>query len=98
MRAGLSSVIGPPAKLRIEAGDELRLGVESCLPERVSDDRMRLHAHDNQWDELLVPLADVRRMLIEMMEFLTNEARHPLPSWRIRRLGERDRTQKRTAE
>ncbi|MFJ2956161.1 hypothetical protein OG896_34090 [Streptomyces sp. NBC_00669] len=84
--------------LRIEAGDELRLGVESCLLERVSDDRVRLHAHYNQWEELDVPIADVRRMLIDMMDFLTKEARHPLPSWRILRLGERDRTQRRTAE
>lgn len=84
--------------LRIEAGDELRLGVESCLLERVSDDRVRLHAHYNQWEELVVPMTDVRRMLIDMMHFLTKEARHPLPSWRIRRLGQRDWTQKRTAE
>ncbi|MFG3054534.1 hypothetical protein ACGFZP_26745 [Kitasatospora sp. NPDC048239] len=84
--------------LRIEAGDELRLGVESCLLERVSDDRIRLHARYNQWEELVVPIADVRRMLIDMMHFLTTEARHPLPSWRMKRLGERDWRQKPTAE
>lgn len=84
--------------LRIEAGDELRLGVESCLLERVSENCIRLKAHYNQWEELLVPMEDVRRMLIDMMYFLTKDARHPLPSWRIRRLGERDWTQKRAAE
>ncbi|SCF69657.1 hypothetical protein GA0115255_103225 [Streptomyces sp. Ncost-T6T-2b] len=46
----------------------------------------------------MVPIADVRRMLIDMMDFLTGEARHPLPSWRIRRLGERSWTQKRIVE
>ncbi|EFE76082.1 predicted protein [Streptomyces filamentosus NRRL 15998] len=84
--------------LRIEAGDELRLGVESCELERVSHDRIRLKAHYNQWDEVVVPIADVRRMLIDMMDFLTGEARRPLPSWRIRRLGERSWTQKRIVE
>ncbi|MFF1378923.1 hypothetical protein [Streptomyces sp. NPDC058308] len=84
--------------LRIEAGDELRLGVESCHLERVSGDQVRLEAHYNQWDDLLVPIADVRRMLIDMMRFLTEEARHPLPSWRILRLRERDWTRKRTSE
>ncbi|MFF7215195.1 hypothetical protein ACFZAU_32425 [Streptomyces sp. NPDC008238] len=81
--------------LRIEAGEELRLGVESCRLERVSEDQVRLHAHYKQWEDLVVPLADVRRMLIDMMTFLHTEARHPLPSWRIRRLGERDWTRKR---
>ncbi|MEV4880077.1 hypothetical protein [Streptomyces cyaneofuscatus] len=47
---------------------------------------------------LLVPIADVRRMLIDMMHFLTREARRPLPSWRIRHLGEQDWTQKRIVE
>ncbi|WP_146258951.1 hypothetical protein [Streptomyces tateyamensis] len=84
--------------LRIEARDELRLGVESCLLERVSDDGIRLHAHYDQWEELVVSIADVRRMLIDMTHFLTEEARHPLPSWRIKRLAERDWKQKRTAE
>ncbi|MEW2131940.1 hypothetical protein [Streptomyces sp. NPDC005435] len=84
--------------LQVEAGDEVSLGVESCLLERVADDRIRLRAHYGQWDELVVPLADVRRMLIDMMRYLTTEARHPLPAWRIRLLGERDRTQRRTAE
>ncbi|MCQ1576897.1 hypothetical protein [Streptomyces parvus] len=84
--------------LRIEAGDELRLGVESCELERVSHDRIRLKAHYNLWDELVVPIADVRRMLIDIMDFLTGEARHPLPSWRIRRIGERSWTQKRIVE
>ncbi|MYT68148.1 MULTISPECIES: hypothetical protein [unclassified Streptomyces] len=72
--------------------------MESCSLERISDDRIRLKAHYNQWDELLVPKADVRRMQIDMMYFLTREARHPLPNWRIRRLGERDWTQKRTSK
>ena len=84
--------------LRIEAGDELRFGVESCLLDTISDDRIRLHANYNQWDESVVPMTDVRRMLIDMMHFLTKEARQPLPSSRIRRLGEQDWTQKRTAE
>ncbi|MFG3035079.1 hypothetical protein ACGFZJ_42150 [Streptomyces sp. NPDC048253] len=84
--------------LRIEAGEESRLGVESCLLERISDDRIRLHAHYNQWEELVVPISDIRRMLIDMMHFLTKEASHPLPSWRIRRLGERDWKLKRAAE
>ncbi|MEU9398923.1 hypothetical protein [Streptomyces sp. SID4985] len=83
--------------LEVEAGDEVSLGVESCLLERVADDRIRLRAHYGQWDELVVPLADARRMLIDMMRYLTMEARHPLPSWRIRHLGERDWTQRRTA-
>ncbi|MDX3374680.1 hypothetical protein PV390_09675 [Streptomyces sp. ME02-6991-2A] len=72
--------------------------MESCGLERVSDDRIRLKAYYNQWDELLVPVAGVRRMLIDMMHFLTREARHPLPSWRIRHLGEQDWTQKRIVE
>lgn len=83
--------------LRIEAGDELQLGVESCLLERVPGDRIRLRAHYGQWEETTVPVADVRRMLIDMMDFLTGEARHPLPSWRIRRLGVRDWRQPRTS-
>ncbi|WP_331719413.1 hypothetical protein [Streptomyces sp. NBC_01187] len=84
--------------LRIEAGDELRLGVESCLLERIPDDRIRLQSHYSQWEELDVPIADVRRMLIDMMHFFTKESRHPLPSWRIRRLGEGDWAQKGAAE
>ncbi|MGY0060544.1 hypothetical protein ACWY4P_29060 [Streptomyces sp. LZ34] len=84
--------------LRIEAGEESQLGVESCRLERISDNQIRLHANYNQWEELAVPISDVRRMLIDMMHFLTMEARHPLPSWRIRRLAERDWKQKRTAE
>jgi len=81
--------------LRIEAGDELRLGVESCYLDRIGGDQIRLHACYGQWEDLTVPIADVRRMLIDMMHFLTMESRHPLPSWRIKRLGERDWTQKR---
>lgn len=84
--------------LRIEAGDELRLGVESCLLERVSDERIRLHANYDQWDDLVVPISAVRRMLIDMMHFLVTEAHHPLPAWRIRRLGERDWSGRRNAE
>ncbi|WP_037653623.1 hypothetical protein, partial [Streptomyces exfoliatus] len=84
--------------LRIEAGDELRLGVESCLLERISDDQVRLHAHYNQWDDLVVPLSAVRRMLIDVMHFLLTEAHHPLPAWRIRRLGKRDWSRRRDAE
>ncbi|MEU3616371.1 hypothetical protein ABZ725_29225 [Streptomyces sp. NPDC006872] len=84
--------------LRIEAGDELRLGVESCLLERVSDDQIRLHANYGQWDDLVVPVSAVRRMLIDMMHFLVTEAHHPLPAWRIRRLGERDWSRRRNAE
>ena len=57
--------------LRIEAGDELQLGVESCLLERVSDDQIRLHAYYGQWDDLLVPISSVRRMLIDMAHFIT---------------------------
>ncbi|MGQ4486661.1 hypothetical protein ACN6LM_003498 [Streptomyces sp. SAS_281] len=83
--------------LRIEAGDELRLGVESCSLERVPGDRIRLHAHYNQWEDLVVPLSAVRRMLIDMMHFLLAEARHPLPEWRVRRLGGRERSHSRTA-
>ncbi|NEA15566.1 hypothetical protein [Streptomyces halstedii] len=84
--------------LRIEAGDELRLGVESCLLERISDDQVRLHAHYNQWDDLVVPLSAVRRMLIDMVHFRLTEAHHPLPAWRIRRLGKRDWSRRRNAE
>ncbi|MFG2814139.1 hypothetical protein [Streptomyces sp. NPDC048410] len=84
--------------LRIESGDELRLGVESCVLERVSDDQIRLHAHYGQWDDLVVPVPAVRRMLIDMAHFLITEAHHPLPAWRIRRLGERDGSARRSAE
>ncbi|GAA4571426.1 hypothetical protein [Planotetraspora kaengkrachanensis] len=81
--------------LRIEAGDERRLGVESCVLERISDDEILFHAHYNQWEDITVLISDVRRMLIDMMHFITNEARHPLPRWRIKYLSERDWTQKR---
>jgi len=84
--------------LRIEAGDELQLGVESCLLERVSDDQIRLHAYYGQWDDLLVPISSVRRMLIDMAHFIVMEASHPLPAWRIRRLGQRDWSRRRDAE
>ncbi|MFE3944575.1 hypothetical protein ACFXPV_22250 [Streptomyces sp. NPDC059118] len=84
--------------LKIEAGDELLLGVESCVLERVSDDRIRLHAHYNQWDDLVVPVSVVRRMLVDLAHFIITEARHPLPAWRIRRRGERDRSRRRNAE
>jgi len=84
--------------LRIEAGEASQLGVESCRLERISDNQIRLRANYNQWEERVVPLSDVRSMLIDMMHFLTREARHPLPSWRIRRLGERDWKQKRIIE
>ncbi|MDG9727750.1 hypothetical protein [Streptomyces sp. DH41] len=84
--------------LRIEAGDELLLGVESCALERVSDDQIRLHANYNQWDDLVVPISAVRRMLADMAHFIVTEARHPLPAWRIRRLGERDWRRRRDAE
>ncbi|MFD4691981.1 hypothetical protein [Streptomyces sp. NPDC058463] len=72
--------------LRIEAGDELVLGVESCVQERVFDYWIRLHANYNQWDDLVVPISVVRRMLVDMAHFIVTEARHPLPAWRIRRL------------
>lgn len=81
--------------LRIEAGEATRLGVESCLLERVSADRVRLHATFSQWEQADVPIAQVRRMLIDLAHFLTREERKPLPAWRIRRLGERDFTRKR---
>ncbi|MEU0297963.1 hypothetical protein ABZ252_00535 [Streptomyces sp. NPDC006175] len=81
--------------LRIEAGDELLLGVESCVLERVSDDLIRLHAHYNQWDDLVVHISVVRRMLVDMAHFIVTESRHPLPAWRIRRLGEQDRSRRR---
>ncbi|WP_327713927.1 hypothetical protein OG912_39885 (plasmid) [Streptomyces sp. NBC_00464] len=84
--------------LRIEAGDELLLGVESCVLERVSDDQIRLHANYNQWDDLVVPVSVVRRMLVDMAHFIVTEAGHPLPAWRIRRLGERDWSRRRDAE
>ncbi|MFF5773927.1 hypothetical protein ACFY8V_12245 [Streptomyces californicus] len=84
--------------LRIEAGDELLLGVEGCVLERVSADRIRLRAHYDQWDDLVVPIAVVRRMLVDMAHFIVMEARHPLPAWRIRRLGERDWSRRRDAE
>ncbi|MCX0246966.1 hypothetical protein [Streptomyces drozdowiczii] len=84
--------------LKIEAGDELLLGVESCVLERVSDDQIRLHANYNQWDDLVVPISVVRRMLVDMAYFIVMEARHPLPAWRIRRLGERDWSRRRNAE
>ncbi|MFE6662943.1 hypothetical protein ACFVFH_05175 [Streptomyces sp. NPDC057697] len=84
--------------LRIEAGDERLLGVESCVLERVSDDRIRLHANYNQWDDLVVPISVVRRMLVDMAHFVVTEARHPLPAWRIRRLGERNSSQRHDAE
>ncbi|MGC4948838.1 hypothetical protein ACLQ2N_21870 [Streptomyces sp. DT224] len=84
--------------LKIEAGDELLLGVESYVMERVSDDRIRLHAHYGQWDDLVVPVSVVRRMLVDMAHFIVTEARHPLPAWRIRRLEERDRSRRRDAE
>ena len=84
--------------LRIEAGDAQQVGVESCQLERVSDDQIRLHANYRQWEDLVVPLSDVRRMLTDMMQFLLTEAHRPLPAWRIRRLGERDWKQKRNAE
>ncbi|MGA6175294.1 hypothetical protein ACPEIF_34220 [Streptomyces sp. NPDC012600] len=84
--------------LRIEAGDERQLGVESCILERVSDDRIRLHSHYGQWDDLAVPIATVRRMLIDMAQFLVTEACHPLPAWRVRRLEERDRPRGHHAE
>ncbi|WP_326736768.1 hypothetical protein [Streptomyces sp. NBC_01022] len=84
--------------LKIEAGDELLLGVESCVLERVSDDQIRLHANYNQWDDLVVPISVVRRMLVDMAHFIVTEARHPLPAWRIRRLGERDWSRRRDAE
>ncbi|MFE9727930.1 hypothetical protein ACFYQ5_31295 [Streptomyces sp. NPDC005794] len=84
--------------LKIEAGDELLLGVESCVLERVSDDQIRLHANYNQWDDLVVPISVVRRMLVDMAHFIVTEASHPLPAWRIRRLGERDWSRRRNAE
>jgi hypothetical protein len=84
--------------LRVEAGDDQQLGVESCQLERISDNQIRLHSHYKQWEDLVVPISDVRRMLIDMMHFLMREARHPLPACRIRRLAERDWKRKRTAE
>lgn len=84
--------------LRIEAGEAQQVGVESCRLERVSDDQIRLHANYRQWEDLAVPLSDVRRMLIDMMQFLLAEAHRPLPAWRIRRLGERDWKLNRNAE
>ena len=84
--------------LRLEAGDAQQAGVESCCLERVSDDQIRLHANYRQWEDLVVPISDVRRMLIDMMQFLLTEAHRPLPAWRVRQLGERDRKQIRNAE
>ncbi|MFE2538548.1 hypothetical protein [Actinacidiphila glaucinigra] len=84
--------------LRVEAGDEARLGVESCFLERLSEDGVRLHANYRQWQDLVVPVPDVRHMLIDMMDFLMTEAHRPLPAWRVRRLGERDREQRRDHE
>jgi hypothetical protein len=78
------------AWLRIEAGDEHWMGVESCRIERVDSGTVRLCANFGQWDDLIAPSAEVRRMLIDMMDFVTRESRHPLPSWRIRRLGARE--------
>jgi hypothetical protein len=76
--------------VRIEAGEAQQVGVESCRLERVSDDQVRLHANYRQWEDLVVPISDVRRMLIDMTQFLLTEADRPLPTWRIRRLGEPD--------
>ena len=81
--------------LRIEAGEEDSLGFESCVLERVSPDQVRVHSHYSQWEDLAVPIADVRRMLIDMMHFLTRESQHPLPSWRIKYLSRRDWAQER---
>lgn len=81
--------------LRIEAGDEVQLGVESCLLERIAGDQIRVHSHYGQWEDLVVPIQDVRRMLIDMMTFLATESRRPLPNWRIKRLGERNWSQHR---
>lgn len=64
--------------------------MESCSLERVSHDQIRLHANYRQWEDLAVPISDVRRMLIDMMQFLLTETYHPLPAWRIRRLGEQN--------
>lgn len=75
------------AWLRIEAGDEHVMGVESCRIERVDSGTVRLCANFGQWDDLTVPSTEVRRMFIDMMQFVTRESRHPLPTWRILRPG-----------
>ncbi|MFD8736713.1 hypothetical protein ACFV06_17610 [Streptomyces sp. NPDC059618] len=75
------------AWLQIEAGDEQSMGVESCRIERVDSSNVRLCANFGQWDDLIVPNAEVRCMLIDMMQFVTKESRRPLPAWRILRLG-----------
>jgi hypothetical protein len=78
------------AWLRIEAGDESSMGVESCRIDRVDSSTVRLRAMFGQWDDLMTPSTEVRRMLIDMMDFVTRESNHPLPSWRIRRLAARE--------
>ncbi|MFJ9530513.1 hypothetical protein ACWGH7_31395 [Streptomyces cyaneofuscatus] len=45
-----------------------------------------------------MPIADVRRTLIDLMHFLTRKAPHPLSSWWIQRLREQGWTQKRIVE
>ncbi|MFC9626854.1 hypothetical protein ACFTXM_45195 [Streptomyces sp. NPDC056930] len=64
--------------LQLEAGDENRMGFESCALKRDEEEGLiRLEAHFGQWESLAVPVAEVRRMLIDMMQFVTTESRGP---------------------
>ncbi|MFJ6838712.1 hypothetical protein [Streptomyces sp. NPDC091209] len=73
--------------LKVEAGEESALHLEACAVERVSVDHVTLEAFFGQWEEVSIPITDFRRILIDMMDFLTGEARTPLPAWRIKHLG-----------
>ncbi|MFE3907027.1 hypothetical protein ACFXPY_44100 [Streptomyces sp. NPDC059153] len=82
--------------LQMEAGDENRMGFQSCALKRDEEEGLiRLEAHFGQWESLAVPVAEVRRMLIDMMQFVTTESRGPLPGWRIHRLGAESWSQRR---
>ncbi|MCX5340464.1 hypothetical protein [Streptomyces atratus] len=82
--------------LQLEAEDENQMGFESCALKCDEEEGLiRLEAHFGQWESLAVPVAEVRRMLIDMMQFVAMESRGPLPSWRIHRLGAESWSQRR---